>query len=119
MNKRICRQLLSKVSSFLPVLPMLQGAQCYTSYDSLIVSSDVACGWCPGTALLQIASWGVPLERLVLGKSMQPWDSGDGWVNATDLHGWLLTANDTSGYNGDTVVWQWDPAAGPQWAAMV
>jgi hypothetical protein len=44
-----------------------QGPSCYTSFDGIFSASASDC-WAPGTALPEIAAYGIPLYSVVVGK---------------------------------------------------
>ena len=73
--------------------PLAAGPTCYASFaTSFDASSDSAASLCtafPGTAIGEIAGYGVNVNALVLGKPLLPSDTAfGGFVNATVLGGW-------------------------------
>jgi len=84
-----------------------QGPSCYTDYNGLFTSS---CSTFPSTSVLEIAKAGIPMEKIVVGKIVNPSDGGTGWVSATDLHNWFSQARSEIGWNSGVMGWVWDDA---------
>ena len=95
-----------------------QGAHCYVSYESIFIDSGAASApTCyRGTALAQVASYGVPLSALVVGKVAAPGDAADGFVAPDTLAAWAHRARNDLGWRAGVMLWQWDREAGPAWA---
>jgi hypothetical protein len=97
-----------------------QGPGCYTSAAGLFTRSGADCPGCPGTSLGEIAGYGVPLNRLVVGKPLVAGvDAGSGWVSAGNLGAYFAQAAAAQGWAGGGFVWQWSASAAPAWAAAV
>eukprot|EP01087_Luapelamoeba_hula_P009078 TRINITY_DN231_c1_g1_i1.p1 TRINITY_DN231_c1_g1~~TRINITY_DN231_c1_g1_i1.p1 ORF type:complete len:321 (+),score=53.23 TRINITY_DN231_c1_g1_i1:182-1144(+) len=90
-----------------------QGASCYTSYQGLFVDSS-SCSAFPGTALQQIAAYGVPKEKIVVGKPVTTADGGSGYVDPNTLAGFLRQARNT-GWNAGVMGWEWAGTQTGQW----
>jgi len=70
-----------------------QGSTKYDSYSELFTKTTQ--GAFPGTSVKEIASRGVPLQKLVVGKPITTGDATNtGWVAQTDLGAWGVTAFD-------------------------
>jgi chitinase len=81
-----------------------QGTDCYVDYDGLFKSS---CSNFPGTSVSEIHAYGVPLEKIVVGKPVTGSDAGNGWVEAATLGGYFRQAASELGWNGGIMGWQW------------
>jgi chitinase len=81
---------------------------CYTSYESLFL--DSACDFA-GTSVSQIASMGIPLSKIVVGKPVTSADAGNGYVDAVTLAGWFSQASSDLGWSTGVMGWVW---AGPE-----
>lgn len=98
-----------------------QGPTCYTSYTSLYMQSNAsgACPPFPGTSVGEIAAYGVPEAKLVIGKPLDPGDAGSGYVAPAALHGFITEATAAGFPLTGVMAWSWDPATAPQWIATV
>ena len=75
---------------FLNVQFYNQGTSDYLTYDTLFLKAD---GWSPGTALLQIAQNGIPMNKLLVGKPVTRADvSNTGYVAQDTLASIFKTA---------------------------
>jgi chitinase len=81
-----------------------QGTDCYVDYDGLFTSS---CSNFPGTSVSEIHAYGIPLEKIVIGKPVTSSDAGNGWVEASTLGGYFRRAASEIGWNGGIMGWQW------------
>ena len=100
-----------------------QGATCYTSYTSLFVASngDGSCPSFPGTSVAEIASYGVPLASIVVGKPLLSADAGTGYVTGSSLGAMVATAGGAGGigWSAGVMIWAWDDVAAPAWVATL
>jgi hypothetical protein len=83
-----------------------QGASCYITYKGLIENST-ECTNFPGTSIKEIASYGIPLDKIVLGKPMRQQDAGTGQMSASAIAGVVQQAKQSIGWNGGVMVWTW------------
>jgi hypothetical protein len=82
-----------------------QGGTCYTTYAGLFTSSASDCSVFKGTSIAEIAGYGVPLNRIVVGKYLlNGADASNGWVSPQSLHDWFATARATLGWNAGAMV---------------
>ena len=94
-----------------------QGTTMYVDYDSLFIESG---GSFPGTSVQEIISYGIPQDKIVIGKYMrQDIDGSDGYVAPEDLNTMLLKANTSFSFIPSVMVWQYPglsdwPDEGPQ-----
>ena len=81
-------------------------------------NSGGSCGVFPGTSVLEIASYGVRLNSIVVGKPLLPTDADNGYVAPAQLRTMLSTAA-AAGWSAGVMTWSWDPAQGPAWIQAV
>jgi len=103
---------------FLNVQFYNQGAADYTTYASLFTqsSSDF-----PGTAVQQIAGYGIPLSAIVVGKPVQTSDANSGYVTPADLSTFFTQAAGM-GWNAGVMGWQWsssNPSITASWIQAI
>ncbi|KAH7890780.1 glycoside hydrolase family 18 protein [Phlebopus sp. FC_14] len=91
-----------------------QGTSEYTTCTGLLTTSSST--W-PNTALFQIASAGVTLNKLVIGKPATTSDASNGYMDPSTLAGCLQTAAE-KGWNAGAMVWQY-PDASAAWIKTV
>jgi chitinase len=98
---------------------------CYTTYSSMFVQSAPGgggggtCGF-PGTAVSEIASYGVPLAAMVVGKPLTPADAGSGYVTPAALRSYVVeAAGPPVAWETGVMAWSWDAAQAPAWIATV
>jgi hypothetical protein len=98
-----------------------RGTVYYTDYSGLILESDPPAtlgenlpqATFPGTALAEIASYGIPFYKLVVGKYMQTTDAENGFVDPFELGQFLGSAQISfPGYPASVMTWQWPGIAG-------
>ena len=81
-----------------------QGDTQYNTYDGLFIK---ATGTFAGTSVKEIASRGVPLQKIVVGKPLTEIDATNtGFVNQTVLGQWTLKAFDDFGWFAGAGHWQ-------------
>ena len=82
-----------------------QGTTMYVDYNGLFIESG---GSFPGTSVQEIVSYGIPQDKIVIGKYMrQDIDGSDGYVDPTDLNIYLAKANVSFGFIPSVMVWQY------------
>ncbi|KAI0374149.1 glycoside hydrolase [Pilatotrama ljubarskyi] len=87
-----------------------QGADIYTTCDSLLTSSG---GDWPGSSLMEIADAGVPLDKLVIGKTATAADGATGFMDVQAL-GVCVAQAKKLGWNAGLMTWQY-PDADSEW----
>jgi chitinase len=83
-----------------------QGATCYTTYEGLFVNSGKSCSTFPGTSISEINQWGVPMNKIVLGKPLIEGDASNGFVSASALKT-MITYAQSHGINWNAGVMFW------------
>ena len=113
--------LLSGSSLFIFHSPLCsQGWGCYITYNGTFADSYAGGTCLPGTAVSQIASYGVPMKSIVVGKYLiDGVDASNGYVAPATLHSWYDTATAQYGFNSGFMIWQWSASQAPAWAAAV
>ncbi|KDR80725.1 hypothetical protein GALMADRAFT_135845 [Galerina marginata CBS 339.88] len=91
-----------------------QGASEYTTCANLLTTSSNT--W-PQTAVFQIASNGVPLNKIVIGKPATSSDASNGFMSTSTLASCLEQAKN-QGWTGGAMVWQY-PKAKSAWITSV
>ncbi|KAG2370335.1 glycoside hydrolase superfamily [Suillus spraguei] len=91
-----------------------QGTTEYTTCDGLLYHSSTT--W-PQSALFQIASNGVPLDKLVIGKPATPAQATNGYMDPSLLASCVSLAYG-AGWNAGVMVWEY-PYANSLWIATV
>ncbi|KAF9563123.1 glycoside hydrolase family 18 protein [Agrocybe pediades] len=113
------RKLLIVVSIFItlfltPESDHAEGVSEYTTCANLLTTSSST--W-PQTALFQIASNGVPLSKIVIGKPATSGDANNGFMSTSTLATCLQQAKN-QGWNGGAMVWEY-PRANSAWISAV
>jgi len=85
-----------------------QGASCYVDYNGLFVKS---CSNFPLTAVQEIASGGIPLSKIVVGKYILTSDASNGYIAPATLHTYFQTAQTNLGWNAGVMAWVWGDAS--------
>jgi hypothetical protein len=93
-----------------------QGTYCYSTFDGLFRQSEYDCPGLPGTSVFEIASYGVPLYKIINGKCTTASDCSSGYITQTDLGRMHQQAATQLGWYAGTAGWQWRPEA-PAWIA--
>jgi len=93
-----------------------QGAQCYTDYNGLFISS---CSVFPGTSVTEIQKSGIPLNKIVVGKPVTASSASNGWVAPATLGGWFKTAKSSLGWNTGVMGWEWSSNSVAAWIAAI
>ena len=89
-------------------------AACYSTADGIFTQSASDCPAWPGTAIAEIASYGVPAARLIVGKPLLLDDASDGYVAPATLGAWLRAeAVAPLPWSAGYAFWQWSASAGP------
>lgn len=105
---------------FLNVQFYNQGSSCYVSYDSLFTASNAggACPSFPGTSVQEIASYGIPLNKIVVGKYLSG-DASNGYVDPGTLGGYLRTAQNQLGWYAGVMCWVYEGGPSAIWISQV
>jgi chitinase len=101
---------------------------CYLNYSTLFEQSAPtraragAADPCyfPGTAVAEIASYGVPLSILVVGKPLLAGDAGSGYVDPASLHAFFEEARTGPlKWGAGVMSWSWESAEAGPWIQTV
>lgn len=85
-----------------------QGPDQYVSCETLI--TDSGSEW-PSTSVFEINSHaGVPLDKIVIGKPLEPGSASNGYMSASDLHQCVSEAKER-GWNAGVMFWEWSEEA--------
>jgi len=84
-----------------------QGAQCYTDYNGLFVTS---CSNFPETSVSAISKAGIPMSKIVVGKYVTQSDASNGWVEPATLHQFFTQAGSQLGWHAGVMGWEWGDA---------
>jgi hypothetical protein len=97
-----------------------QGLSCYTTFASLFLQSNGIgeCAVFPGTSVSEIASYGIPLAKIVVGKYMLVADASNGFVAASTLGTYFSQAASSLGWQAGVMVWAWQQNRGAAWLAQ-
>lgn len=92
-------------------------AGCYGDYDSVFLASYRGRDVCSfaGTAVAEIASYGIPLRAIVVGKLLLRGDGGSNWAPADAMRAWVERAQTDLSWSGGVMVWVWERHASQQW----
>lgn len=102
---------------FLNVQFYNQGGSCYTTYTGLFERSASDCGSFPGTSVKEIIAYGIPSNKIVVGKYYPQTAASDGWVTAANLGAFSRQAKTAFGFNGGVMVWEWSTSS-PAWLSQ-
>jgi len=92
-----------------------QGATCYVDYNGLFKDSS-SCPPFPGTSVAEIAAYGIPLDKIVVGKYVTQGDASNGWVDPGTLGQYFQQASSDIGWNAGVMGWVWnDPNTNANW----
>ncbi|OXC68759.1 hypothetical protein AYX13_02685 [Cryptococcus neoformans] len=81
-----------------------QGADQYVSCETLL--TDSGSEW-PSTSVFEINAYaGVPLDKIVIGKPLEPSSASNGYMSASDLHQCVSEAKE-KGWNAGVMFWEW------------
>jgi len=82
-----------------------QGDTTYDTYELLFI--DAAYGDWANTAVKQLIDYGIPSEKIVLGKPVLKSDATNtGWVSAQNLHDWAAQAAIDINWTTGLMDWQ-------------
>jgi len=96
-----------------------QGSTCYTTYNGLFTTSNDDCTSFPYTSVKEIAGYGIPLSRIVVGKPVLSSDASNGYVADTTLHSYFSSAG-SIGWSTGVMGWQWHSATtNQQWISAI
>eukprot|EP01118_Nematostelium_gracile_P012493 TRINITY_DN4565_c0_g1_i1.p1 TRINITY_DN4565_c0_g1~~TRINITY_DN4565_c0_g1_i1.p1 ORF type:complete len:341 (-),score=61.58 TRINITY_DN4565_c0_g1_i1:40-960(-) len=98
---------------FLSVQFYNQGADCYNSFVNIFQSS---CSSFPKTAIFQIRQQGIPLTKIVMGRTVTKADGeASSWLPASELRRIVYNAG-LSGWSTGVMGWVWnDATVATQW----
>jgi len=71
-----------------------------TTYAEIFTSAG-------GGAVKEIASYGIPLSKIVVGKPVNSGDGNGGYVSASGLHALFTQAKSELGWNAGVMGWEW------------
>lgn len=95
-----------------------QGGSCYTSFTGIFTSSASDCSVFPGTSVQEIASYGVPLQKITVTKYLLTIDGSNGFVSSSILNAFLSQAK-TIGYQSGVSCWAYAAASSASWLKQV
>jgi len=87
-----------------------QGPNCYASYQSLFVESNVSnnCPDFPGTSVQEISKYGVDMNKIVVGKYVCG-QGANGYVTPSDMCHDRVEAGQALGWSTGIMIWEWMP----------
>lgn len=88
-----------------------QGATCYVDYAGIFANSGGNGCVFPGTSVSEIASYGLPLSKIVVGKFISG-GGGSGYVDPQSLSAYFKQASSSIGWSGGLMLWLWDGPGG-------
>lgn len=89
-----------------------QGVSCYTDYEGLFLKS---CSNFLGTSVKEIADYGIPLNKIVVGKPVGQGDANNGLVSADQLNQFFRQAQSELGWNAGVMGWVWKSPETGSW----
>jgi len=95
-----------------------QGASCYEDYRGIFLDAG-NCKSFPGTSVREIAEYGVPVEKLVVGKPVTTSDASNGWVSGPNLGSFVRQARDDFGWNSGIMGWVWRDSSTGDWIRSI
>jgi len=81
-----------------------QGTTCYMTYKGIFEDSGSECPVFPGTSVKEIAAYGIPMEKIVLGKPVRQSDASNGQMSTSQLNAVIKQAN-LMGWNSGIMGW--------------
>jgi len=94
-----------------------QGSSCYVDYAGLFQKS---CSTFPSTSVGEIASAGIPLSKIVIGKPVTTADASNGWLSGSSLNSLFSQAKSATSWNAGLMGWVWnDQATCTSWVKAV
>jgi hypothetical protein len=94
-----------------------QGATCYTNYKGIFEDSS-DCSPFPGTSIKEIANYGIPMEKLVLGKPVRQGDASNGYNTGAELNAIVKQAR-LMGWNTGVMGWVWSGQDSIDWIQSI
>jgi hypothetical protein len=94
---------------------------CYLSYNGIFTSSifDTGCEF-PGTSVAEISSYGVPINKIVVGKPVIVQNAGSGYVTPSVLNTAFITAQQSIGWISGLMGWEWQsPTINTAWLTTI
>jgi len=87
-----------------------QGTNCYTSYNSLFMESNVgnSCPDFPGTSVKEISKYGVDLNKIVIGKYVCG-QGANGYILPSDMCKFRVQAGKDLDWSTGIMIWEWMP----------
>ena len=94
---------------------------CYPDFTSTFLNSGSTSGcYFPGTSANEIASYGIPLSKIIIGKPVTSSDAGSGYIPATTLSTMFSQAQKTLNYTPGIMGWVWhSPAINSAWLQTI
>lgn len=83
-----------------------QGPNCYANYNGLMINSGTGGCVFPGTSVNEIISYGVPFNKIIIGKPMLTSDASNGFISATNLNSIAIQYNQSFGVISSFGAWQ-------------
>eukprot|EP00696_Hemimastix_kukwesjijk_P010820 gnl/Hemi2/23622_TR7927_c0_g1_i1.p1 gnl/Hemi2/23622_TR7927_c0_g1~~gnl/Hemi2/23622_TR7927_c0_g1_i1.p1 ORF type:complete len:437 (+),score=0.11 gnl/Hemi2/23622_TR7927_c0_g1_i1:33-1313(+) len=87
---------------------------CTTTLTTLFHQS---CSTFPSTSIQELATAGIPINKLVLGKILLPSDGSYGYITANELQ--AIIAQAPADWNAGVMLWLWDTTSSPTAASWV
>jgi hypothetical protein len=84
-----------------------QGLTCYTTFQGLFTQSSFDCPMFPGTSINEIASYGIPLYKIINGKYTTIYDGANGWIDPNQLGSMNNQAYQEIGWQSGISTWLW------------
>ncbi|AYV84706.1 MAG: glycoside hydrolase [Hyperionvirus sp.] len=89
-----------------------KASSAYNIYTTLFNESD---GYALGTSLTEIASYGIPLEKLIVGKPLSPSNTANnGYITPNNLRNYFIQAQNNLGWNAGVMFFQWNETHEPK-----
>ena len=83
-----------------------QVSSAYSTYETLFVKSD---GWANSTAVLELESEGIPLQKIVVGKPIaQSEASNTGYIPLDSFSSIILEALESTSWRAGIMGWEYD-----------
>jgi len=98
-----------------------QGPTCYGTYGGIFTQSGAPgeCDWAPGTSIQEIASYGIPLNKIVLGKYLLTADADNGYLTAAKINAMIVRAQTQMNWNAGVMCWEYQQATSKAWISTI
>ena len=96
-----------------------QGSTCFLTYTTLFVASSNNGQCVGGTAVSELVTVGVPLDRIVIGKPVAASAAGSGYIAPADLGTILTTAAKSGNTPAGVFTWDYQAALAEVWITSV